>query len=123
MDQAGGQSDSDDGNSDVDDEDDDDDDDDDAGGRGEDGEDEETREKKDKVKQLNSEIKALEAAIEKKKSGFSGGNPIMMVSLLAPVLVVLTMCKADELETFRGSYSGYAIGFERENYGPTGIDG
>jgi transcription initiation factor TFIID subunit 7 len=83
MDQAGGQSDSDDGNSDVDDEDDDDedDDDDDAGGRGEDGEDEETREKKDKVKQLNSEIKALEAAIEKKKSGFSGGNPIMMVGL------------------------------------------
>lgn len=37
-------------------------------------------EKKDKIKQLTSEVKALESAIEKKKASFTGGNPIMMVS-------------------------------------------
>jgi TATA-binding protein-associated factor Taf7 len=42
--------------------------------------DEETMEKKDKIKQLTSEVKALESAIEKKKASFTGGNPIMMVS-------------------------------------------
>lgn len=44
-------------------------------------EDEETLEKRAKIRQFNSEIKALEMAIEKKRAGFAGGNPIMMVSL------------------------------------------
>jgi transcription initiation factor TFIID subunit 7 len=42
--------------------------------------DEETAEMKDKIKQFTSEIKQLESAIEKKRAGFQGGNPIMMVS-------------------------------------------
>jgi transcription initiation factor TFIID subunit 7 len=42
--------------------------------------DEETVEKKAKIRQFTSEIKALETAIEKKRAGFTGGNPIMMVS-------------------------------------------
>jgi transcription initiation factor TFIID subunit 7 len=54
--------------------------DDDGEDEGEDEEDEETSEKKAKIKQFASEIKALESAIEKKRAGFTGGNPIMMVS-------------------------------------------
>ena len=41
--------------------------------------DEETTEKKAKIRQFTSEIKALEAAIEKKKASFTRGNAIMEV--------------------------------------------
>jgi transcription initiation factor TFIID subunit 7 len=60
---------------------------DDADEGGEDGDededdedDEETLEKKAKIRQFASEIKQLEMAIEKKRAGFQGGNPIMIVS-------------------------------------------
>jgi len=56
----------------------DDDDEDDEGDKSE--EDDETIERRAKIKQFTNEIKALEAAIEKKRAGFVGGNPIMMVS-------------------------------------------
>ena len=53
-------------------------------GDGQDGEeDEESAEKRAKARQLASEIKALEGAIEKKKAGFQGGNPIMMVRIFS----------------------------------------
>ena len=45
---------------------------------GDDEEDEELAEKKDKVKQFTGEIKILESTIEKKRNGFTGGNPIMV---------------------------------------------
>jgi transcription initiation factor TFIID subunit 7 len=45
---------------------------------GDDEEDEDIAEKKAKVKQFTGEIKILEATIEKKRSGFTGGNPIMV---------------------------------------------
>lgn len=51
----------------------------DDGEGGEDEQDEELAEKRAKARQLASEIKALEGAIEKKRAGFQGGNPIMMV--------------------------------------------
>lgn len=51
-----------------------DDDDDDAGG---DDDDEETSERKAKIKQYTSEIKQLETLIDKKRAGFTGGNPII----------------------------------------------
>ena len=41
--------------------------------------DDETTEKRAKIRQFTSEIKALEAAIEKKRAGFTRGNPIMEV--------------------------------------------
>ena len=44
-----------------------------------------TLEKKAKVRQFTSEIKTLESAIEKKRAGFAGGNPIMMVSIITPI--------------------------------------
>nr|ODN82443.1 hypothetical protein L203_05537 [Cryptococcus depauperatus CBS 7841] len=40
--------------------------------------DEETLEKRAKIKQFTAEIKALEAVIDKKRAGFTGGNPIMV---------------------------------------------
>jgi len=49
---------------------------DDDGGRSED-DDEETAEAKAKIKQYTSEIKQLETMIEKKRAGFTGGNPII----------------------------------------------
>ena len=64
-----------------DDDDDDDDDEDDEGEKSED-DDEETADKKVKIRRLTSEIKALEGAVEKKRAGFTGGNPIIQVSLL-----------------------------------------
>lgn len=39
--------------------------------------DEETSERKAKIKQYTGEIKQLEALIEKKRAGFTGGNPII----------------------------------------------
>jgi transcription initiation factor TFIID subunit 7 len=45
---------------------------------GDDEEDEELAEKKDKIKQFTGEIKILESTIEKKRNGFTGGNPIMV---------------------------------------------
>ena len=45
---------------------------------GDDEEDEDLAEKKDKIKQFNGEIKILETTIEKKRNGFTGGNPIMV---------------------------------------------
>jgi len=45
---------------------------------GDDEEDEEVAEKKDKIKQFTGEIKILESTIEKKRNGFTGGNPIMV---------------------------------------------
>jgi transcription initiation factor TFIID subunit 7 len=45
---------------------------------GDEEEDEELAEKKAKIKQYTSEIKILETTIEKKKNGFTGGNPIMV---------------------------------------------
>lgn len=36
-------------------------------------------EKRAKIKQFTSEIKALETVIDKKRAGFTGGNPIMVV--------------------------------------------
>ena len=57
------------------------DDEDDESGKSED-DDEETADKKVKIRQLASEIKALEGAIEKKRAGFTGGNPIIQVSSL-----------------------------------------
>jgi len=45
---------------------------------GDDEEDEDLAEKKDKIKQFNGEIKILESTIEKKRNGFTGGNPIMV---------------------------------------------
>ncbi|WVR08504.1 hypothetical protein IAU60_005559 [Kwoniella sp. DSM 27419] len=53
-----------------------DDDDEDDGNKSE--EDDETIERRAKIKQFTSEIRALETAIEKKRAGFVGGNPIMM---------------------------------------------
>lgn len=53
-----------------------DDDDDDEGDKSE--YDEETLEKRAKIKQFTSEIKALETVIDKKRAGFTGGNPIMV---------------------------------------------
>jgi hypothetical protein len=53
------------------------------GDEDEDEDDEETLGKKAKIRQFASEIKQLEAAIDKKRAGFQGGNPIMIVS---PVL-------------------------------------
>ena len=38
-------------------------------------------EKRAKIRQFTSEIKALETAIEKKRAGFQGGNPIIQVRL------------------------------------------
>lgn len=38
-------------------------------------------EKRAKIKQFTSEIKALEAVIDKKRAGFTGGNPIMVVRI------------------------------------------
>lgn len=58
------------------------DDDDDASEKSED--DDATLEKKAKIRQFTSEIKALESAVEKKRVGFTGGNPIMMASLIGP---------------------------------------
>ncbi len=52
--------------------------DDDASEKSED--DDATIEKKAKIRQFTSEIKALELAVEKKRAGFTGGNPIMMVN-------------------------------------------
>lgn len=52
----------------------------------EDEDDEETAEKKAKIRQFASEIKQLEAAIDKKRAGFQGGNPIMIVSAWKPSL-------------------------------------
>ena len=49
------------------------------GKSGDEEEDQETMEKKAKIRQLTSEIKGTEAAIEKKKQGFTGGNVIMLV--------------------------------------------
>jgi transcription initiation factor TFIID subunit 7 len=45
---------------------------------GDDEEDEDLAEKKDKIKQFTGEIKILETTIEKKRNGFTGGNPIMV---------------------------------------------
>jgi transcription initiation factor TFIID subunit 7 len=45
---------------------------------GDDEEDEDLAEKKDKIKQFTGEIKILESTIEKKRNGFTGGNPIMV---------------------------------------------
>lgn len=42
-----------------------------------DDDDEETLERKAKIKQYTSEIKQLETLIEKKRAGFTGGNPII----------------------------------------------
>lgn len=65
------------------------------GDKSEGEEDEETMEKRAKVKQFTSEIKALEAAIEKKRAGFTKGNAIMEVGLASPsrftVLMVETL--------------------------------
>ncbi|EIW69767.1 hypothetical protein TREMEDRAFT_61532 [Tremella mesenterica DSM 1558] len=48
-----------------------------AAGGTEDEDDEETAEKKAKIRQFTSEIKNIEATIERKRAGFTGGNPIM----------------------------------------------
>lgn len=45
---------------------------------GDEEEDEELAEKKAKIKQFSGEIRILETTIEKKKAGFTGGNPIMV---------------------------------------------
>ncbi|KAK8850423.1 hypothetical protein IAR55_004341 [Kwoniella newhampshirensis] len=88
----------------------DDDEDDDEGEKSED--DDETIEKKAKIKQFNSEIKALEGAIEKKRAGFAGGNPIMMkrfeetiAGLQADVSAKIAARQAlvDELDKTEGS--------------------
>ncbi|RSH87735.1 uncharacterized protein EHS24_000251 [Apiotrichum porosum] len=58
----------------------DEDDDDDDGGASDqedEDEDEETTEKRAKIKQYTSEIKQLETLIDKKRAGFTGGNPII----------------------------------------------
>ncbi|ORY29634.1 TAFII55 protein conserved region-domain-containing protein [Naematelia encephala] len=57
------------------------DDDDDEAEKSEDDDDDETAEKKAKIKQFTAEIKALEGAIEKKRAGFTGGNPIIIVRI------------------------------------------
>lgn len=54
-------------------------DDDEEGDKSEGEDDEETAEKRAKIKQLTSEIKALEAAIERKRATFTRGNAIMEV--------------------------------------------
>ena len=70
----------------------------------EDEDDEETAEKKAKIRQFASEIKQLELAIEKKRAGFQGGNPIMIVSCLLQIENAL----ADTSETFRRDDSWHA---------------
>lgn len=45
---------------------------------GDDEEDDDIAEKKDKIKQFSGEIKILESTLEKKRNGFTGGNPIMV---------------------------------------------
>ena len=65
-----------------------------------DEEDEETTEKKAKIRQLTSEIKALEGAIDKKKATFTRGNAIMEVSrcfaLLQSLLTLETIQRDDQ---------------------------
>lgn len=73
-------------------------------------EDEETMGIRAKIKQFAAEIKALETAIEKKRSGFQGGNPIMLVC----DLVHPSVMGAYRAETVRGDDFGYASRYPGE---------
>lgn len=57
------------------------DDEDEEGARSGEEEDDDTAELRAKIKQYTGEIKVLETTIDKKRSAFTGGNPIMVVGL------------------------------------------
>jgi TATA-binding protein-associated factor Taf7 len=86
----------------------------------EEDDDEETLEKRAKIRQFTSEIKALESAIERKKSGPQPLNPIMMVCFPPNLYIPQTLTNLSE--TIRRDIGGHERGCRDKDYVETGLD-